>query len=379
MCVRLPLSCVVVAVLCLCASALGSEGEYEVRWAGEYSPEMLENVVLSLEHNNWISASGQDEQVKEAAREHGWDVKILARDRPSTLSYVAVKGNVVVVCFRGTKDPNSTWKTVLNAVVVDANVRRRRFDLVAPDQVSAFEQKMNEAEGVNKRQARKNKYKVRIHAGFYAEFADVRERIEAELKKHPNRQLIVTGFSLGGGLAEVACATWSATLNRPLQCYLNAAPRVGNLRWNQYYNSLPAGKRSIRTVLNGDPVPKLPWFRGYHHVGRLLQVNSNGTLVAEDAVNGRLLHKIEDKEKRSYHDKDFYIDAVKKLIKSCPTATPHPCNVKPGQPDPLAALALAEERSRRHTPKFFKGEQSAPTQSTGSEDAESSSASSSDM
>jgi len=91
----------------------------------------------------------------------------------------------------------------------------------------------------------------KVHQGFYESFQAVKQKIEADLKKHPGVSLYITGHSLGGALAIVATKYLGA--DSVGACYTFGGPRVGNISFAESI------KTPIYRVVNvADAVTRLP-------------------------------------------------------------------------------------------------------------------------
>ncbi|KAH9257131.1 hypothetical protein BASA81_004681 [Batrachochytrium salamandrivorans] len=92
-------------------------------------------------------------------------------------------------------------------------------------------------------------------------------RYQTAQKNHPGFKLVFAGHSLGGALATLAAADYvnhesGDTPNVSLYTY--GEPRIGNLEWADWFNSLPLA--SYRVTSQNDPVPRLPpYMLGYYH------------------------------------------------------------------------------------------------------------------
>jgi triacylglycerol lipase len=118
---------------------------------------------------------------------------------------------------------------------------------------------------------------VTVHGGFLEAFEHCRGEIEAAVNGHvPSRLgLYITGYSLGGALAQIAAAVLER--DNLAACYTFGSPRVGTTGFD-WQVKCP----HYRVVNNWDLVPgiPLPWFRGYRHTGdpRLLMPGAVGAL-----------------------------------------------------------------------------------------------------
>src|SRR5205823_5194218 len=106
-----------------------------------------------------------------------------------------------------------------------------------------------------------------VHRGFYYAFADVQALLERRLDDFADRQVLLTGHSLGGALAGIAAAEWQAT--RAIKgIYTFGQPAVGFDRYRAFMGE-HYGDCYFRFVNEDDIVPRVP--PGYMHVGHLIR------------------------------------------------------------------------------------------------------------
>ncbi|KAJ5587309.1 uncharacterized protein N7459_003074 [Penicillium hispanicum] len=103
--------------------------------------------------------------------------------------------------------------------------------------------------------------------GFWSSWQFVRDDITKALNStvadHPDYQLVVTGHSLGAGVATLAAADLRGK-GHPSTLYAYASPRVANPALAEY---ISAQGKNYRFTHTNDPVPKLPLIAmGYSHV-----------------------------------------------------------------------------------------------------------------
>ncbi|MBW4505618.1 MAG: lipase family protein [Scytonematopsis contorta HA4267-MV1] len=119
-----------------------------------------------------------------------------------------------------------------------------------------------------------------VHAGFYGSlqsvWPDAMNRLE---KLRTNNQPIwLTGHSLGGALAALACATFCKELPdyEIAGIYTFGQPRIGDLIFCKAFDT-EAKARYFRVVNNNDAVPRIPTLK-YGHAGNLLYFDARGNL-----------------------------------------------------------------------------------------------------
>jgi len=133
---------------------------------------------------------------------------------------------------------------------------------------------------------------IKVHYGFYTGYLSARQYVHDRVNISQPEQVIVTGHSLGGGLATL-CALdiqYNFFPENPKQVvsYTYASPKVGNLDFVASYNRRVP--RTFRIVNGGDGVPWLPraW-QGYAHVDTLYRIDGNALRVTFAAARDHLL------------------------------------------------------------------------------------------
>lgn len=128
-----------------------------------------------------------------------------------------------------------------------------------------------------------------VHQGFSQALDAVWSHIQTTLAKHPGKPLVITGHSLGGGLAVLAASRLPGV---PLSLYTFGQPRVGNEEFAKACES-QFGDNYFRIVNDKDIVPRVPPFTaGYRHFGQEIGIDSNGQVrevdfgveTSEDAI-----------------------------------------------------------------------------------------------
>lgn len=114
-----------------------------------------------------------------------------------------------------------------------------------------------------------------FHKGFLGEYKKLEKRIKNRIKnfklENPNREIYITGHSLGGAMATVA----SCLLEEDIKAvYTYGAPRACTWKTAKSYKV-----NHIRVVNNNDVVPKVPFVLiGFKHVGTLCYMNFYGNI-----------------------------------------------------------------------------------------------------
>lgn len=114
----------------------------------------------------------------------------------------------------------------------------------------------------------------------------IREDVLSGLRKATHtKRLIITGISLGGGLAGISYVDIAkAGLFDNIEVVTFGAPRVGNVKWAQWFDTQTA---SIRYFIKADPIAYLPkcltFICNYRQTGtRIVCVEASATCT----VNG---------------------------------------------------------------------------------------------
>ena len=163
---------------------------------------------------------------------------------------------------------------------------------------------------------RKSKTEGKVHMGFKMELRKLWSDIEALLHRNKQKQLWITGHSLGGAMATL-CASRLEEKNPKLYTY--GSPRVGGKEFCQGMD-VP----HWRFVNNNDVVTKVPfWFMGYHHHGTEWYINHYGNFRSKtfwqrfkDSWRGRWKALTKRKLFDGMYDHSIteYSEKLKKLI-----------------------------------------------------------------
>jgi len=124
----------------------------------------------------------------------------------------------------------------------------------------------------------------RIHAGFYHGFAQARHQVETVLERFgvQNSKLVIAGHSLGGALATVAAAQWTADETYHVSSvYTFGQPAVGKRGFPNFVRSR-FGNRLFRFVNDDDIVARVP--PTYRHVGTLKKLDGSAVESIANSV-----------------------------------------------------------------------------------------------
>ena len=209
-------------------------------------------------------------------------------------AYVATNGDNLVVSFRSTHSEDG-WEKTLN-VLTDIRAYHTKIDFIDDTVPNVTEYR-----------------EIDVHAGFHNEYLRYRNTILEYVGQHPDKNIYVTGHSLGGALSVLNAFDIAAHTERRVTIFTFGQPRVGGEKFRKAYEELVPD--SYRVVVDGDPIARVPGIAlDYEHAGKLLQVNQEGTHLPPDSIDTSALFKSFDLPK---HFKGSYYGALTKLQTIC--------------------------------------------------------------
>lgn len=239
-----------------------------------FNIERVRTFVTMQKHVNWVSQQN-DDAVLQSLRSNGYQVvgdRLITSEAPDDSlkrlyttgrlrCYVAVKGQDVIVCFRGSGGSNLAQ--VGGNLVTDLHARK-----VKPELVTSGNRYANL---VNR---------VEVHAGFHKAYQKLRPEINQALDQHKGKNLYFFGHSLGG--AQATLCAFDYGLNRPnafptRTLLVSGCPRVGDGNFRNLFESVAPG--ACRLTVEGDPVPRVPSSSRFLHVGDLINLKHDGTIL----------------------------------------------------------------------------------------------------
>jgi hypothetical protein len=280
----------------------------------QFGSDVAANATRMFQHTVWVLADAdaiEDEladngyelvgDVVQGASASGDGTAIWGVESPPMSggqAYVATSGNNLVISFRSTVSDDG-WELTMNVLT----------DLKAyPTKIGFIDESVPEA---------KEYGKINVHAGFHNEYLRYRESILKSVIQHPDKDIYVTGHSLGGALAILNAFDIAVHTQRPVTVFTFGQPRVGGEKFRKAYEELVPD--SYRVVVDGDPIPRTPGsLIDYEHVGKLLQLDKEGVQLAPDDINSKALFQLLDFRK---HILKSYYGALEDLLSGCASSS----------------------------------------------------------
>ena len=269
--------------------------------------EKVRSFVTMQQHVAWVSQAS-DAAVVQSLRSSGYEVaggKVISSESNDQYvklittgrlrAYVASKGNDVIICFRGSGGSNPA-QTAGN-MITDLRSFKEKPNLVGSG---------NRYAGLVDR--------VEVHNGFHRAYQRLRPEILSALAPHRGKNLYVFGHSLGGAMATM-CA-FDIGLNQPNSfasrtLMVSGSPRVGDRNFRNLFESVSPG--ACRFTVQGDPVARVPSSGRFLHVGDLINVQPNGTLLGASTLHIDLGEGLQRTWAWSNHDYAIYGQAARGL------------------------------------------------------------------
>jgi len=126
----------------------------------------------------------------------------------------------------------------------------------------------------------------KVHRGFKLYTDKIWDKLVEAVKssKRQNKELWITGHSLGGAMATVTAKRCSETeeLKTPTMVFTYGSPRVGD---GDYVNSIDRAIVHHRFMNDGDIVTKIPTAPFYFHCGSLHHIGKDGEVSTYHKIN----------------------------------------------------------------------------------------------
>ncbi len=141
-------------------------------------------------------------------------------------------------------------------------------------------------------------FETKVHSGFRRALDEIWFDLVPHITNNNNRGLVITGHSLGGGLASLAAARLVAEGYEVDDVYTFGSPRTGLRDFAEVYNEA-LGMNTYRVINHIDIVTRVPLLlQGYRHVGRRMYFDGAGQFhpdaggwhIARDDLAARVRH-----------------------------------------------------------------------------------------
>lgn len=124
---------------------------------------------------------------------------------------------------------------------------------------------------------------MQVHKGFQNSWNAISDNVLSAISSAQSStgySVVVTGHSLGGGIASIAAASLASLGNR-VTVYTYGEPRNGNPAFTTYINGLVPSSRYFRVTHANDGVPQIPpTLLGFQHHGTEYWEQNSGTNTA---------------------------------------------------------------------------------------------------
>ena len=246
-----------------------------------FQKQFINEIMTLFKHSVWVLSDPQN--IQETLSKNGFELvgavirgadhnsnakEIWGVEQPPMSggqAYVAIKDNNIVVVFRSTTSDDG-WGTTLN-VLTDLKSYLKKIEFITEESPN-FE----------------TYNQINVHAGFHNEYLRYRDQIIKYIDKHPNKNIYVTGHSLGGALATLASFDLAANKPRSVRLYTYGSPRVGLSEFRIAHEEIVPD--SYRVVIDGDPITRVPGsMLDYEHSGLPLQISSEGSQIDPEDIH----------------------------------------------------------------------------------------------
>jgi hypothetical protein len=195
-------------------------------------------------------------------------------ERTDSQAYVWHKNDTIYLAFRGTEHYKDA--------IADADVRTERLhDRQQNEETDEETDEEVDEEGqccVSSHSGEVFNRDVRVHQGFHRQFFSIEGQITPEVQNHMEngtKNMIISGHSLGGGLASLATYYYSRMFeNLSITSYTFGSPRVGN----GLFANDECHRNGYRIYNYHDPVAMVPFSCRFDHV-------SSTSICVDDSTN----------------------------------------------------------------------------------------------
>jgi hypothetical protein len=288
---------------------------------GGLDPSLIESVRSLLRHAEW--AYRKAAKLKDGLGASGFGLvgnDVLRVEGLGARAYAAVKGNKLVFSFRGSMARNLLIYAgnllILNGVprLVDADF------LFGGDKAARYRGKG-----------------LQVHWGYRDAYLKLRDRLLAIARAHADKEIYVTGHSLGAALASLFAFDLKVSLGRGAHSVFFGTPRIGNRAFAKAFAAeVPQALRVVNHADYATAMPPLSRQLGYVHAGRVLHVDHDGQIITTAARLSEVVKSLSLKDHMTNH----YGDTLLKVRDVC-AAKPAACRA-PSTGDPLLESARQE-------------------------------------
>ncbi|XP_046846891.1 senescence-associated carboxylesterase 101-like [Xenia sp. Carnegie-2017] len=121
----------------------------------------------------------------------------------------------------------------------------------------------------------------KIHKGFMERYLSISSWFENQYLNIPkNFTIIITGYSLGGSMAQIAAIFAAGKLNKKPDAVVTfGSPLVGDDSFKSYFSTVVGCDRTLRFVAKRDLFTQIPAFLGYKHPCLEMKVDGKQDLI----------------------------------------------------------------------------------------------------
>lgn len=178
------------------------------------------------------------------------------------------------------------------------------------------------------RLVKREEFPGRVHVGFYQEYSEIRDTVLTAIRKtdYANKEIIVSGFSLGSGIAALIAYDLQKTLSTRQKevkpwVYLFAAPAVGNEKFKEAFNKI--NNQIYHIAHEQDIVGQFPQllFTNYrHHAEKLLVFKTDRWKSEEKSPDS--VEQVHHKKISLRLNPELYLNALRAVKTVKPEAVP---------------------------------------------------------
>ena len=225
--------------------------------------DMVRTMRSLQEHVQMVSARTESECL-EALKTNGFQLveDLVTPEKSGGRAYVATFGKSLVIAFRGTKSAKA--REFFSNLASDLDLRWKKMSWLP----EAYRQ-------------------IKVHGGFASEYRRFRDTILKALDAHPEKEIYIVGHSLGSALATLAAFDIEVSRERSVYLYVSGTPRIAGKSFQKAFEKEVTF--CVRMTVGDDPFPRIfPRTLGYVHVGRLLPLEKDGTVVPLDRIQAKM-------------------------------------------------------------------------------------------